>query len=100
MSCHSVSLELGQPEWDKYPDSKLHMILPKLNDCVPCPQSNRSEREKRALLSLNTLVILAGLAPFIDGDRCLMCASHVTRCLPQKKSICFFVVIDPREHLK
>ena len=27
MSCHSVSLELGQPEWEKYPDSKLHMIV-------------------------------------------------------------------------
>lgn len=94
MSCHSVSLELGQPEWEKYPDSKLHMIV------FLVLRVTEVKEKKRALLSLNTSVILAGLAPFIDGDRCLMCASHVTRCLAQKKSGCFFVVIDPREHLK
>ena len=89
MSCYSVSLELGQPEWDKYPDSKLHMILPKLNVCIPCPQSNRSEKEKRALLSLNTLVILAGLAPFIDGDRCLVCIPCNKMLTPEEKWMLF-----------
>ena len=36
-------LQLGQSEWDEFPDNKLHKMFPVLKECVICPRTNRKE---------------------------------------------------------
>ena len=45
-------LQVGQSEWDEFPDNKLHEIFPVLKECVNCPRTNRKDETVMARLQI------------------------------------------------
>ena len=64
-------LQLGQSEWDEFPDNKLHKIFPVLKKCVVCPLTNRKEETVIAQLHIGHSFITHSF--LLKGEELPMC---------------------------
>ena len=77
--------ELWQREWDEYPRNKLHKILPKLTDRLPCPSRCLTRWEETALCRLHVSLICNSFI-LVEGRVQPFCVS----CVPFHWNILYF----------